>query len=240
MSTTSSERTVKVLRSLFARYGLPRVIASDNGTQFTSGTFQLFCKNNGIQHKLSAPYHPSTNGEVERFVHTFKTAMKATHSNLQVALCQFLMRYRSTPHTVTGKTPAAMMFSREITTRLSLLLPKRDSQHATEQHVKNEQVRSFKCGDLVWVRQYSGHAKWSPGQVVEICGPRNYLVSMGQSKRKCHVDQLRYRHMELPATVTNSTMNFDDFPSPPQPVVTNNTGRYPTRTTRRPPDRLTY
>jgi len=45
MSTTSSEHTVEVLRLLFARYGLPRVIVSDNGTQFTSGTFQMFCKN---------------------------------------------------------------------------------------------------------------------------------------------------------------------------------------------------
>ena len=102
MSTTTSERTVEVLRSLFARYGLPQVIVSDNGTQFTSGTFQMFCKNNGIHHKLSAPYHPSTNGEAERFVQTFKTAMKTGQGNLQTTLCQFLMQYHSSPHTVIG------------------------------------------------------------------------------------------------------------------------------------------
>lgn len=101
MSTTSNERTVEVLRSLFARYGLLQVIVSDNDIQFTSGTFQMFCKNNSIHHKLSAPYHPSTNGEAECFVQMFKTAMKTGQSNLQTTLCQFLMEYRSSPHTIT-------------------------------------------------------------------------------------------------------------------------------------------
>jgi len=93
MSTTSSERTVEVLRSLFAMYGLPQVIVSDNGTQFTSGTFQRFCKNNGIYYKLSAPYHPSTNGEAEHFVQTFKTAMKTGQGSLQTTLCYTILHH---------------------------------------------------------------------------------------------------------------------------------------------------
>jgi len=56
------------------------------------------------------------NGEAERFVQTFKTAMKTGQGNLQTTLCQFLIQYCSSPHTVTGKTPAAMLFNREITT----------------------------------------------------------------------------------------------------------------------------
>ena len=37
------------------------------------------------------------------------------------------MKYRSSPHTSTGKTPASMMFNREMTTRLSLLFPSKES-----------------------------------------------------------------------------------------------------------------
>ena len=143
ISTTFSEQTIEVLRSLFARYGIPRIIVSDNGTQFTSVLFNQFCKKNGIYHKLSAPYHPSTNGEAERFVETFKYSMKANENDLQIALCQFLMKYRSSPHNSTGKTPASMMFNREITIRLSLLFPDAAVSKETDERQKCEEARTL-------------------------------------------------------------------------------------------------
>ena len=84
MTTTTAEKTVEILRSLFLRYGLPRAIATDNGPQFTSSIFEAFCKNNGICHKRSAPYHPSTNGEAERFVQSFKTGLRTGTGDLQI------------------------------------------------------------------------------------------------------------------------------------------------------------
>ena len=114
MTSTGSNKTVEVLRSLFARYGLPKTIVTDNGTQFTSSVFESFCRNNGISHKRSAPYHPSTNGEAVRFVQSFKTGMKTATGDVQITLCNFLMHYRSSPHAVTGKTPAEMLFGRNI------------------------------------------------------------------------------------------------------------------------------
>ena len=236
MSTTSSERTIEVLRSLFARYGIPRIIVSDNGTQFTSALFNQFCKKNGIHHKLSAPYHPSTNGEAEQFVQTFKYSMKANENDLQIALCQFLMKYRSSPHASTGKTPASMMFNREITTRLSLLFPDAAVSKETDERQKCEEACTFRVNDPVWIRLYSGNSKWSSGIIVEKCGPRNYKVQMGQKVFKRHVDQLRYRHSEF--TDVSNPNAFDDFPSPPEPA-TATSARYPCRT-RHPPDRLAY
>ena len=88
MSSTSCECTTEILRSLFARYRIPRILVSDNDTQFTSETFNQFCKGNGIHHKLLAPYHPSTNRESECFIQTFKSSMRAEENNFQVALCQ--------------------------------------------------------------------------------------------------------------------------------------------------------
>ena len=76
ISSTSSERSIEVLRSLFSRYRIPRIIVSDNGTQFTSELFTQFCKRNGNHHKLSAPHHPSTNGEAEQLVQTSKSSIK--------------------------------------------------------------------------------------------------------------------------------------------------------------------
>jgi len=72
MSATTSEMTIEVLRSLFAHYGLPEQLASDNGPQFTSSEFTQFLEGNHIKHILSAPYHPASNGLAEHFVQILK------------------------------------------------------------------------------------------------------------------------------------------------------------------------
>ena len=101
METTMTERTVEVLRALFARYGLPKCLVSDNGSQFVSKEFAEFLAANGVQHIRSAPYHPATNGAAERFVQTSKQALRAgknDRGSVRQKLAQFLMMYRNTPH----------------------------------------------------------------------------------------------------------------------------------------------
>ncbi|PIK35624.1 hypothetical protein BSL78_26320 [Apostichopus japonicus] len=68
MNTTTSTATINVLRTLFARYGLPIQLVSDNGPQFRSGEFQNFLKSNGVDHTRTPPYHPATIGLAERNV----------------------------------------------------------------------------------------------------------------------------------------------------------------------------
>ena len=58
MSTTSSEKTIDTLRSVFATHGIPQMIVTDNGSSFTSQEFKTFTQKNGIKHVTSAPYHP--------------------------------------------------------------------------------------------------------------------------------------------------------------------------------------
>ena len=74
----------------------------DNGPQFSSVEFATFLARNGVKHIRSFPYHPSTNGLAEHFVHTLKQAMKC--SNLpdpHQKLMNFLLSYRSIPHSTT-------------------------------------------------------------------------------------------------------------------------------------------
>ena len=63
-STTS--RTISCLTEVISRFGIPQIIVSDNGPQFTSSEFESFCVQNGIHHKRTPPYHPASNGLVER------------------------------------------------------------------------------------------------------------------------------------------------------------------------------
>ena len=91
---------------------------------------------NGIKHIRSAPYHPATNGQVERFVQTFKRAMKTgtTKVTLNQRLCSFLLSYRTTPHSVTNVPPCVLFLQREVRTRLHLL------RETTEQQVCKKQA----------------------------------------------------------------------------------------------------
>ena len=101
---TTAEKTTVELRRVFATHGLPEQLVSDNGSQFTADVFQQFLKGNGIKHVRSAPHHPSTNGEAERFVQTFKNAMKAAKNDtgsLESKLARFLLVSCSTHNTTT-------------------------------------------------------------------------------------------------------------------------------------------
>ena len=66
MDTTTSARTIEKLRTVFARFGIPKTVVSDNGAQFTSKEFQEFMSSNGIQHRMGA-------GLTERFSRTSST-----------------------------------------------------------------------------------------------------------------------------------------------------------------------
>ena len=96
MKSTTATATIKELRRLFAMYGLPEQLVSDNGPQFTSTEFAGFMKANGIKHIRCAPYHPSSNGCAERFVQTFKKGISSGgHRNLpkEQQLMSFLLTY---------------------------------------------------------------------------------------------------------------------------------------------------
>ena len=75
-TSSTSNVTIEMLRKSFATLGLPEVVVSDNATAFTSSEFAEFLKRNGIRHIRTPPYHPASNGLVERMVQTFKEGMK--------------------------------------------------------------------------------------------------------------------------------------------------------------------
>ena len=126
MTSTTAEKTIEVLRSLFARYGLPEQIVTDNGPQFTSTEFADFTKRNGVKHILSAPYHPASNGQAERFVQTLKRALKSTKksgNSLQHRLSEFFFEYSATPHSTTKESPCELFLRRSLRTRFHLMQP---------------------------------------------------------------------------------------------------------------------
>ena len=64
---------------IVARYGIPSVLITDNGGEFTSKNFEAWLASQGIDHRVTSPYNPQCNGKIERFNGTLqKLLMKLT------------------------------------------------------------------------------------------------------------------------------------------------------------------
>ena len=201
MNETSADKTIAVLRDIFARNGLPRELVSDNGPQFTSQEFTKFMSTNGIRHVTSSPYHLASNGAVERFVQTVKKVLCAGEKDgmtLEMALATFILQYRNTPHPTTGLPPSSLFVNRVLCTRLDLLRPDVGNtvrNHQSRQkihHDQHSQTRSFMVEQHVWVRNFRDGPRWMKGIIAECVGPVLYRVQMsdGAVWRK-HVDHIR-------------------------------------------------
>jgi transposase InsO family protein len=143
LTSTTTDKTITILNSVFARFGFPRELVSDNGPQFTSSDFKEFCKSRSIQHILTPPYHPMSNGLAERFVRTFKEALQEIKKggSIQDDVAAFLLNYRSTPHPSTLKAPAELMFNRSIRSKLALVQPPPRSSEV----FKNSAFSKLRC-----------------------------------------------------------------------------------------------
>ena len=197
----TSTVVIDCLRSVFARFGVPNTVVTDNGTCFVSSEFEAYLKSNGIKHYTSAPYHPASNGLAERAVQTVKRGLKKVSSgDINARLARVLFTYRITPQSTTGLTPSELMFGRQLRTRLDLVKPNVEQRveekqaKQKERHDERAKPRAFQVDDKVFVKNTLGNRRWIPGTVTAVTGPVSYHVKLDSGRvRKCHQDQLRIR-----------------------------------------------
>ncbi|XP_054279081.1 uncharacterized protein K02A2.6-like [Macrosteles quadrilineatus] len=201
MDRTTTAALVNRLRTWFSRYGVPKKIVSDNGTPFTSHEFKSFCKDNNICHVTSAPYHPKTNGLVERIIRTFKSrysACKQEGLSSSLALLQVLLAYRNTPQKTTGQPPSVLFYGRRLPTALDRW--RYNSRERIENQVWRQKYyhdlkskqKEFSAKQEVWVQNETKKG-WRPGTVQERTGELSYTVLVGGDIKRKHADQLRAR-----------------------------------------------
>lgn len=146
VSATSSSCAMAVLRQLFSTHGLPDIFVSNNGTAFTSFDFKTFCENNLIKHLFSAPFHPSTNGQVERMVRTTKDYLKkGTHGDIKLRLARFLLDQHVTPHSATGRSPAELLFNRRPQTYFDKVHPDIRTSDSKDRYFENSYTHRFRA-----------------------------------------------------------------------------------------------
>ena len=118
--STTSEKIVAMLSKIFVTHGLPLSLRMGNGSQFVSDYFKKYLEENRITHRRTTPLCPQANGEIERQNRSILKRLpiaQAKGRNWRLEMDDFLMMYRSTPHSTSGVSPAELLFGRCIRTK---------------------------------------------------------------------------------------------------------------------------
>ena len=221
MSSITTEATIGNLKASFSTHGLPDVLVTDNGPSFKSEGFCQFVSLNGIQHVTSAPYHPASNGLAERAVQTFKDAMKKlSGGSVQDRVNRFLFRYRVTPQSTTGHSPAELLFNRRI--KCPLDLPHPDLRAFKARHDNKAVSR-----EPVYYRNFSGRGNRNlPGVITENLGGKGYVIrdtTENKVVRRPPDHIFRGGNHGPPADITETVVQQ----APPTPAPATNDGQLP-------------
>ncbi|XP_068207747.1 uncharacterized protein [Palaemon carinicauda] len=197
----------------FSRYGLPRVIQTDCGTNFTSKMFRGKCAELAIRHITSVPYHPESQSVVERYAH-------GSEWDKELPLALFAIRNH--PNASTGVAPFDLIFGHKVRGPLDIFCEAfgadrkggievgefvddlrkrmvsawkfaRDNLGIAQNRMKavydrNSKARSFEPGQIV----YKG-----PWNVLRKLSEVNYEIEAPGSSRKCrifHINRLKAYH----------------------------------------------
>ncbi|UYV82419.1 K02A2.6-like [Cordylochernes scorpioides] len=144
----TSKTIISHLREIFARFGLPEFLVTDNGRQFVSGEYEKFTKMNA-----------------ERYVREFKNSLRKNYGkdDLETNLQIFLFAHKAFPQTVIKESPAELLMKRSLKSRFSNLIPK----IGNPLEVFHEAVRrqeQFTTGCEVYFRNYATGPKWKTGE----------------------------------------------------------------------------
>lgn len=163
MNTITANSIIKALEPIFARYGYPQSLKTDNGPQFVAESFEAYLEQNGIEHRRSTPYWPQANGEVERQNRSLLKAMKIAKSQGKDWKQEI-----HTPQATTGVSPAELMFGRQTRSKIPDIhryrgeshIDVRDKDAETKQRNKDyvdvkrrAKESSIKVGDKILLEQ---------------------------------------------------------------------------------------
>ncbi|XP_057738155.1 uncharacterized protein LOC130955332 [Arachis stenosperma] len=103
-----------VKKCVITRFGIPEVVISDNGTQFTDKKFTEFLNGLGVKQRFSSVEHPQTNGQVESANKIILSGLKKRLDNKKGAwadeLGSVLWSYRTTEQSSTKETPFRLTY----------------------------------------------------------------------------------------------------------------------------------
>lgn len=171
-----SETVINYTKSIFSRHGIPSIVISDNGPEFSSRRYKQFAKQWDFLHKTSSPEYPQSNGLVERTIQTIKQSLRKCYddgSDPYLAMLALRTSVNSTNSSAAfalmNRNPRTLIPTCENTTNL---------QPRDQQHKHSVNLPPLQTGDIVRFRDKNS-TQWNRMGVVvnkHNTAPRSYNI----------------------------------------------------------------
>lgn len=119
LNNCTSQSIIHSLNEYFGRFGIAKILLSDNGTYFCSAEFNQFLKSLNIDHRKSSIYYPQANGLIEKVHKIMKESIASISNKIfewPKKVLMFKLYYNNAKHTVTQFSPAELFFGRALNT----------------------------------------------------------------------------------------------------------------------------
>ena len=226
---TAAEAAQLLIRHVFQTFGLPEVVISDRGSQFTAKTWNEIMRALCIESRLATPRHAQTNGQVERANAVVKrrliAAVSADGAHWEDALPMATMAINCAVHRSTGVSPYQANFFREPRVPQTMLssahLPVPPSRTRVREVLENVREnllraaesmsstqrglpkgRTFNVGDKVWVSARAFSGQEGP--------PKLHCAFYGPHRIVKRINANAYQLAGLPAGV-HATQNISEL-----------------------------
>lgn len=220
----TSSNVIRYLKEMFAVFGVPESLLSDNGSQFTSKDFKKFLSDLGIKHCRTGVYAPQSNAS-ERVNRTIIASIRAyineEHTNWDLHLDEILSSIRSTIHTAIGTSPYKAMFGQGMILHghLYRLLKNLRALSGEDLSVqsKNDRMQLLRAeiqenlekAHQRYAKQYNTRSKPRTFQVGQEVLHRNFELSNAGNKR-CKKFAKKFLKCRIKSAIANNLYELED------------------------------
>ena len=202
LKQSTSASVIHAFKVQSARHGIPEVLVTDNGTQFSSSEFVTFAKTWGIEHNTSSLQYPQSNGKVENSIKVCKALLRKARAHKQDPILA-LLDCRNTTSKCIGTSLVQRLKGRRtwtlLPTHTKLLEPKvyhqtRDKlakQKAIQKepcNTKNRLLMPLQSDQAIRIK-LPGNTKWSLGSCAKTLPNHSYEVEVAGRRccqNRCH------------------------------------------------------
>ncbi len=157
LKSIDAEVIAEELVKFFTQVGIPKEILTDQGANFTSQLLKELYNLLHIRGIRTSPYHPQTDGLVERFNQTLKAMLrkyvKEERRDWDKLVPCVLFAYREVPQASTGYSPFELLYGRPVRGPLDVLretwVAQTKSSESVVSHILHMRERLEKMTEVV-------------------------------------------------------------------------------------------